>query len=293
MSKKADALAVIQFEKEVHHAFTAKAKGFQELGRYRSNVEGESVQFPVFGYSMMHEHVIGQPIKAANGARTPKKFNMADWAIGDFTSIFSQKKINFNEQQEFAKVISDAMENRMMQNVIDGLAAATLSADNKIAKDVSGSADNLTVATVRAAANALDKQGVPKEGRVLMCMPNCVHNLTQDVMASSSDFINSRVMKDGVLAEFYGFKIKEIADMPEGGLPNAATNTGGVTDRKIYAFHKDAIGIATGVWSDADAEWQGRYGAWWVSGLLSGVAGVIDEKGVVEITVADQITNYA
>lgn len=293
MSKTVDNLAVIQFEKEVHHAFTAKAKGFQELGRYRSNVEGESVQFPVFGYSMMHEHVIGQPIKAANGSRTPKKFNMAEWAIGDYTSIFSQQKINFSEQQEFAKVIADAMENRMMQNVIDGFAGATLSSDNQIAKDVSGSADNLTVAAVRAAANALDKAGAPKEGRVLMCMPNSIHNLTQDVMASSSDFVNSRVLQDGALAEFYGFKICEVPDLQEGGMPNATTSTNGVTDRKIYAFHKDAIGIATGVWQDADASWESRYGAWFVSGLLSGVAGVIDEKGVVEITVADQITNYA
>lgn len=286
MSKFVDQLAITQFETEVHQKFTAKASGFQNLGRYRSNVVGEKVSWPVVGYSMMHKHTIGQPIKPANGSRAPVEATLENYAIGDFTSIFSQKTINFNEMDEFAMVIADAMENRMIQEVVNALSgsSSSLPTANKIAIDVSGAEANLTAAAVRAAANALDNLGVPEEDRIILTMPSGVHNLTKDPVATSSEFVTRKVMDTGQMPGFYGFNFKKIPDLQEGGLPGKGTDT-----RKVYAYGKRALGIATGVWKDADVEWQGRYGAWWVSGLLSGIAKVIDPNGVVEIEVKNAL----
>lgn len=286
MSRNVDQLAITQFESEVHHKFTAKAKDFQNLGRYKSNIIGSKVEWPVIGYSMMHEHVPGQPIKPANGSRAPVEGTMKNYAIGDFTSIFSQQTINFNDMDEFAMVIADAMQNRMVQEVINALSASSSSipAANQIAVDVSGAEANLTAAAVRAAANAMDNLGVPEEDRIIITMPSGVHNLTKDPVATSSDFVTKKVMDTGQLPGFYGFNFKKVPDLQEGGLPGKGTDT-----RKVYAYGKRAMGIATGVWKDADVSWEARYASWWVSGLLSGLAKVIDPNGVVEITVKNAL----
>ncbi len=284
MSINVDALAITQFEAEVHQKFTAKAKGFQNLGRYKSNVIGEKVQWSVLGYSMMQEHVVGQPIKPANGSRAPVDATLKNYAIGDWTSIFLQQQINFSDQEEFAMVIADAMENRMIQEVINALSGATIPTTNQIAVDISGADANLTAAAIRAAANALDNLGVPEEDRIILTMPSGVHNLTKDPIATSSDFVTKNVMDSGQMPGFYGFNFKKIPDLQEGGLPGKGTDT-----RKVYAYGKRAVGIATGVWKDADAQYYNTHLSHFVSGALSGVAKVIDANGVVEITVKNAL----
>lgn len=284
MSKNAPNTAVTQFESTVHHKFTAKASGFQMLGRYKSNVVGDKVSWPVLGYSMMHEHVVGQPITPANGSRAPVEATLKNWAIGDWTSIFDQQVINYNDMQESASIFADAMQNRMIQIIIDALAAETIPAANKVAIDISGADANLTVAANRKAAEILDNMGVPEEDRVLMAAPSGIHNMTKDPAATSSDFVTKVVMETGKLPGFYGFNYKKVPDLKEGGMPGKGTS-----ERKYYAYGKNAMGIATGVWKDAQAEYQGLYGAWWVHGLLSAIAKVIDVNGVVEITAKNEL----
>lgn len=280
-----DPVATKQFESEVHHQFTPMGPEFAALARYRSNVVGNQVQFPVFGYSMMHEHVVGQPIKPANGDRTPVTLTLKNWAVGDWTSIFQQQTVNFDEKREFAKVIAQAMRNRVLQMIIDALKAATdaslIPTSNKVAINVSGTNAKGTVAAVRAAAEILDNRGVPEQDRVFMARPTDKHNILKDPLASSHDYVDRKGMVDGQLPEFYGFGLSIVPDLKEGGMP---TDSGG-TNRLIYAYGKQALALATGVWQGATVQRYNLYAGDFVSGLLSSAAVVVDPLGVVEITV--------
>lgn len=278
MSKNLSNLAVKQFEAEVHHEFTAVANtSYQDLARVRF-IKANKTQFPVFGYSKMRPHVKGVPIPPANGARTPVEVELSRFAIMDTTDIFDNAEVNFSERQEFVKSMADSFKNQGMQVLIDALAAATPS--TTVPNNVSGAADNLTVAALRAAATELDENGVPNDGgRILLCPASAMHSLTREPEAASTDFVSKQVMNNGMLPDLYGFKIVPIGNMEEGGLPVNGD------DATCFAFHKRAVGLAIGVNQEVTVDWENTYGMWSVAGFLSAGAKVIDTKGLVAITV--------
>lgn len=278
MSKNLSNLAVKQFEAEVHHAFTAVAnESYQMLARTRF-IKANKTQFPVFGYSTMRPHVKGVPIAPANGARTPIEVSLSRFAIMDVTDIFDNAEVNFSEREEFTKSMANSFKNQGMQVLIDALNAGT--AQKTIPSNVSGTADNLTIAALRAAATALDEKGVPNDGgRILLCPASSMHALTREPEATSSDFVNKQVMNKGALPDLYGFKIIPIGTMEEGGLPTSGT------DATCFAYHIRAVGLAVGVNQEVTVDWENTYGMWSVAGFLSAGASVIDSNGFVKITV--------
>lgn len=278
MSKNLSALAVKQFEAEVHHEFTAVAAvGYHELARTHF-IKANKTQFPVFGYSKMRPHVKGVQIAPANGARTPVEVELARYAIMDTTDIFDNAEVSFSERQEFVKSIANSFKNQGMQVLIDALDAAT--ANRVIANNISGAADNLTVTAVREAAKTLDENGVPNDGgRILLCPASAMHALTREPEVTSSDFVNKQVYNTGMLPDFYGFKVIPIGNMEEGGMPTSGN------DATCFAFHKRAVGLAIGVNQEVTIDWENTYGMWSVAGFLSAGAKVIDTKGLVDITV--------
>lgn len=277
MSKNLSALAVKQFEAEVHHEFTGvAATDYTELARTRF-IKANKTQFPVFGYSTMKPHVKGTQIPAANGTRTPVEVTLNRYAIMDTTDIFDNAEVNFSERQEFVKSIAKSFKNTGMQVLIDALVAGTATAT--IPSNQSGTDDNFNVAQVREAARILDANGVPNDGRrILMVSASMMHALTREPAVTSSDFVNKQVYNTGTLPDFYGFKIVMIPTMAEGGLPVSGNYTTG------FAYHPDAVGLAVGVNQEVTIDWENTYGMWSVAGFLSAGAAVIDSKGFVKIT---------
>lgn len=276
MSKFLSNLAVKQFEAEVHHEFTGTASvNFKELARTRF-IKAKSTQFPVFGYSPMKPHVKGTQLPAANGSRTPVEVTLQRFGILDTTDIFDNSEVNFSERQEFVKSIAKSFANTGMQVLIDALNAGTATAT--VPTNVSGTADNMTVAAMRKAAELLDANGVPNDGkRVFLMTPSMMHALTREPQVTSTEFVNKQVYNSGKLPDFYGFKIVVVPTMPEGGLPFDGTNTTG------FAYHTDAVGLAVGVNQEVTIDWENDYGAWSVAGWLSAGAAVIDSKGFVKV----------
>jgi hypothetical protein len=276
MSKNLSNLAVKQFEAEVHHEFTAVAStAYTELARTRF-IKAQKTQFPVFGYSAMRPHVKGVMIPPANGARTPVEVTLSRYAISDTTDIFDDAEVNFSERQEFVKSMAKSFKNQGLQVLIDALAAGTPT--DTVANNISGAADNLTVAAVRKAAELLDANGVPNDGkRVLLVPSSAMHALTREPEVTSSDFVNKQVYNTGMLPDFYGFKIISIGSMIEGGLPTNGNDT------ICMAYHTDALGLAIGVNQQVTIDWENMYGMWSVSGFLSAGAALIDGKGFVKV----------
>lgn len=277
MSYDLSAQQVTQFESEVHHEFRTVADSFEDLARVRRVTGAGKVSFPIFGYNKMNPHQAGQLIAPAQGARTKVELTLTSWALGDWTDIFMGSEVNFDEKNEFIKVIADAFKNASAQRIIDALAASGTT--KTVATTISGAADDMTVDAVIESARLLDKDGVPNDGkRILMLSASGVHNLLKDPRVTSMDFVQKQALMSGKLDNFYGYKVRMFGDMAEGGLPKASTT------RKSYAYHQSAVGYGANVTQKIDVQYYNTHGAHFVSGLQSCAAKVLDAKGVVEIS---------
>ncbi len=280
MSQNLTALQITQFEAEVHHEFRTVADNFEDLARTR-RVEGGEVQFPVFGYNKMNPHQMGQMIQPANGTRRPVKFALEEFTIGDWTDIFKNANVNFDEKAEFIKTIVDAFKNCSAQRIINALDAATL---DQVPANVSGSTDNLTVDAVIKAGQILDEKGVPNDGnRILMVSASGVASLMKDPRVTSMDFVSQQALMSGKLDNFYGFKVRMFGEMAEGGLPKSGNI------RRSYAYHQSAVGYGANITQKVDVQYYNTYAAWFVAGAQSCAAKVIDERGCVEILTDESV----
>ena len=100
----------------------------------------------------------------------------------EYSDIFNQQKINFDERQELAQVVGNAIGRREDQIIIDALNAA--SAGSTVAKTVvtsgSAAASNLNVGKIIAAKKALDAKNVPPTDRHFVIHANNLAGLLGD-----------------------------------------------------------------------------------------------------------------
>ena len=91
---------------------------------------------------------------------------MEDYIAAEYSDIFNQAKVNFQDRAELVQVVSGAIGRRMDQVVIDALVAA--SGTNTVTNDIGGTDTNLNVAKLRAAKKAMDAKNVPAQNRVII-----------------------------------------------------------------------------------------------------------------------------
>jgi hypothetical protein len=73
-----------------------------------------------------------------------------------------------------------------------------------------------------------------------------------------------------------------MGDRAEGGLP-----LDGSSDRTIYAFHKDAIGMAEGIAPKTEINYVPEKTSFLIASMFSAGAVAIDDEGIVKITARD------
>ncbi len=163
---------------------------------------------------------------------------MEDYIAAEYSDIFNQAKVNFQDRAELVQVVAGAIGRRMDQVVLDALTAA--SGTQTVANSVGGSNTNLNVAKLRAAKKAMDAANVPAENRCIIAHANNMDALLAETEVTSSDFNTVKALVSGDLTgnTFLGFRFVSIGDRDEGGLA-----IDGSSDRVIFAFHKDAMGL--------------------------------------------------
>ena len=275
--------AVTTFESEVHHVFQADVDGIKDRVRVKDGKGMKSKQFPVMGRTKTTERTnFHTDIPAGNTKHDPVTITVRNWTVAEYTDIFLNGQTNYDERQEIAKSISMAMIRRMLQIIIDALGAATI--NNVVAKNVSGTNDNLNRKMLKEAMRLLSKSGVEKRDRTFLAHTNGVSYLTDDPRVGSSDYNTSNVIVNGQVGELWGFRFFEVPDMPdEGGLP-LSTN-----DRTNYAWQKMAVGLLVNLDPKVEVWYDGNKLAHKVTGFLSANAGVIDASGCVKVTTDDSI----
>lgn len=264
-----------QFVAEVKHKFQEMGK-LRDTVRYRDAKGVKTVQFALMGRGMAAERSsIQTPIPVMNVDQTPVSVSVKNYTASELTDIFFNNQSGFDERSELVDTVANALGRRLDQLVIEALVAANLS--KSVAKNVSGSNANMTLAALRKSAELMDKDGVPDSERTLILNPSGLHALLAAAEVGSADYNNVKALVRGDLDTFYGFRIIKIGDRDEGGLPKAST------DRTNFAYHKSAIGLAVNMDVDVRIDWDEQYGAHRVTGFLSAGAGIIDATGAVKI----------
>ena len=267
---------VTLFDAEVKQAYQGKAMLVGAV-RARRGVEGSIVKFPKVGRGTATLRVPQTDVTPINASFSQVTLTLQDWNAAEYSDIFSQAKVNFDERQELVQVVATAVGRRQDQMIIDALVNS--STGLTVANSIGGSNTNLNMAKLRDAKRLLDKSNVPPEGRHIVIHANNLANLLSETSVTSSDFNSVKALVQGELNTFLGFTFHVIGDRTEGGLP-----IDGSSDRKVFAFHQAAVGYGEGIAMRTEINYIPEKTSWLVNEVFSANAVAIDAEGIVQIT---------
>jgi N4-gp56 family major capsid protein len=262
------------FDAEVKQAYQA-SRALAGVTRERANVEGNQVKFPKIGKGTATVRVPQTDVTPLNVSYSQVTASMSDYIAAEYSDIFHQAKVNFDERRELVQVVGNAIGRRMDQLVIDALNAA--SSASTVATSVGGSGTNMNLAKLLAAKKALDAKNVPAEGRCMIIHANGLAALLDETELTSSDFATVKALSMGEIDTFLGFKFIMLGDRDEGGLPLPSTRTN-------FAFHHDAIGLGISMNQKSEINYVPEKTSFLVSSMFSAGAIAIDDEGIVKIS---------
>lgn len=267
---------VTLFDAEVKQAYQGKAMLVPAV-RQRRGVEGSTVKFPKVGRGVATVRVPQTDVTPLNVGFSSVTLTLSDFNAAEYSDIFSQAKVNFDERQELVQVVAGAMGRRQDQMILDALDGSSTSLT--VANSIGGSTTNMNIAKLREAKRLLDKGNVPPDGRHIIIHANGLSNLLSETSVTSSDFNSVKALVQGEINTYLGFTFHVLGDRSEGGLP-----IDGSLDRTCYAFHKDAVGYGEGIAMRTEINYIAEKTSWLVNEVFSAGAIAIDDEGIVKLT---------
>jgi hypothetical protein len=264
---------VTLFDEEVKQAYQGEAL-LRGTMRSRTGVQGNTVKFPKIGKGVATVRVPQTDVTPLNVTYSQVTATMTDYIAAEYSDIFHQSHINFDERRELVQVVSKSIARRMDQICIDALNAA--SSPSTVANSI-GDTANMNVDKLRAAAKALNEKNVPAEGRYLLMHSSQLDALLGETEATSSDFASVRALVRGEINSFMGFEIITMGDRDEGGVPKPS-------DRSCFAYHRDAVGYAESMAQKSEVNYIPEKTSFLVSSMFSAGAVAIDDEGIVKIS---------
>ena len=276
MSTQISTAFLTLFDAEVKQAYQAES-ALRGTVRTRSGVNGSTYKFPKIGSGVATPRITQTDVVPLNVDYSMATATIADWNAAEYSDIFNQGKVNFDERQELVQVVSKAIGRRYDQIIIDALTAAGTSLT--VSNDIGATDSNLNVAKIREAKRLLDKGNVPPADRFLVVHSNGLYNLLSDSTVLSMDYVSSQAMMTGKAPSLFGFNMIVLGDRTEGGL-----TVDGSLDRTVWAFHKSAVGLAESMSFKTEINYIPEKTSWLVNSMFSAGAIAIDTAGIVQIT---------
>ena len=267
---------VTLFDAEVKQAYQADAV-LRNTVRLRTGVTAATHKFPKIGAGVASVRIPQTDVSPLNVSYSQATVTLADWIAAEYSDIFNQAKVNFDERAELVQVVGKAIGRRADQLIIDALAGSGTSLS--VSNDIGGTDTNLNVAKLRKAKALLDTANVPMGDRYLLIHAENLQALLTETAVTSTDFNTVKALVQGEVDTFLGFKFLTIGDRTEGGLVGG----GSAADRKCWAWHKTAVGMAEGMGIRSEINYIPEKTSWLVASMLSAGATTIDAGGIVEI----------
>lgn len=290
MSKQLTQNAINSFDAMVKHAYQGTAM-LRNTVRTRTNVKATSHRFPKMGKGMATVRIDSTDVIPMNIGHTNRTATLGDWNAAEYTGIFDQAEVNYEEKSELAMIIAAAIGRREDQMILDAAAAAATT--QTVATGIGGAASDLNTAKIRRAKRLMDAVGIPKMGlsqgqpgagtkdKTLLIRAVQLEALLGDPNANTIDQNAIKILFDGEISHWIGFEVMVMEDRAEGGLPTS----GGTST--AYAYHRAAIGFAIGLDFRTEVNYVPHKTSWLSNGIFKAGAVDIDADGIVEITSTD------
>ena len=275
MSKNLSAVASIEFDSMVKHAYATKGL-LKPAVTVRNNVVGDTYKFRNMGKGLANQKSTSDLVTPMDVSFDFAIATLQNWNAPEYTDIFDQAEVNFDEKQELADTIAGALGRRCDQLVIDAMDAAS---PTTIAH---GSAA-LSMAKVVEAQVSLRAQGVPNSNLFAAINAKGLGGLLDDSKATSSDFQTVKALVTGDINSLAGFTFVVLDDRSEGGL-TVASNT-----VDSYFFHRDAVGLAIGIDMKTSVDYVPERTSFLCNGMLKAGSVVRDASGLIKVEYKDNV----
>tara|TARA_R110000751_G_scaffold152946_3_gene258104 strand:- start:2540 stop:3379 length:840 start_codon:yes stop_codon:yes gene_type:complete len=275
MSKFLKNAAVIEFDSEVKHEYQGMGR-LRNTVTLRTNVTGESYKFARTGQGLANQKASQADVTPMDITYARQTATMENWLAPEYTDIFDQAEVNFDEKQELAKTIAKALARREDQIIIDSITAATFDLTPANADEgllLATAAAGLTLTELRAASTGLTDRGIENSDRFVACSAAALNSLLGQTSITSSDFNTVKALVNGEIDSFMGFKFNVIETRVEGGLPTLVN----------YAYHKSAVGYAVGIDLKTTIDWVAHKTSWLCNGCMKSGAVVREAAGLVSM----------
>lgn len=266
---------ITQFEADVHQVFQSEGFQLKEAVRYKGNVVGATVQFPVMGKGLASQKPYQSDVAPMNVEYTPVTVNLQNWTAADYTDIFAQQKINWDDRYELVKSSGMAIGRRMDQMVINALATsgtALVIADGGTGFDYS---DKFLQAFSLLRQNAATRN--------VYCAINATaeKQLLEQAQLTQSFYIDRKPLTaDGFQQmTIMGVTFVVIPDNLEGGIPvtnNIAT---------CFMWAREAVGLGVGIDKRTEINYIPQKTSWLVNSIYAANAVAVDPTGIVAINI--------
>ena len=277
MSKTLSSVAVTEFDSMVKHAYQGTGL-LKPAVTIRNNVIGDTYKFRRMGKGLANQKSTSDLVTPMNVAHEFKTATLTNWNAPEYTDIFDQADVNFDEKQELASTIADAIGRRCDQLVIDALDGSTPDAADIVHGGVS-----LTMAKIIAAQVALRGQNVQNSNLYAAVNAAGLGGLLNDEKATSSDYQTVKALVSGDVNSLAGFQFIILGDRTEGGL----SVTGNTVDS--WFFQRDAVGLAIGIDMKTSVDWVPERTSYLCNGMLKAGSVVRDNGGLVKVLYKDNV----
>ncbi len=248
MSVYLNKVAVTEFDEQVKESFQGVGQ-LRMCVTVRNNVTGEDYRFQQIGKGMAHKRT------APSSDSIPMNIDyskvlvvLEDWDADEFTDMFKNKEVNFDEVRELAGVILKALGRRFDQTIIDAVndARASLVIIGNI---VLAGGTGLDLDKLLDTQQLMDDLEIDEENRFFVGSTKGKRQLLNSTEVTNADYNTVKTLVNGQINTFLGFTFKWMGKREEGGL----YKTGNIRD--CFAYHQSSIGTAVGIDPSTSVDW--------------------------------------
>jgi hypothetical protein len=275
MSIYVNNVAIDMFDPMVKQAYQSKGFKFRDSMRERRNVVGATVKFPKIGKGIAKQKAIQDDVEPMNLTYSRPSVTLQDWYASDYSDIFSQREINFDEIRELSEALGAAIGRRSDQLAIAALVASGTT--NTIAAGATG----FTFAKYTEMNKFFSKNNIGRRiKRFIAIDAEGEEDILNQTQFTDSDFTQRRLLDNGGTIdglEMFGYRWLVIGDMDEGGMPVVTTT------HTAYAWAQDSMGFAIGMDFSNEVNYVPIKTSFLVTSKYKANAVAIDAEGIVKI----------
>jgi hypothetical protein len=267
------------FDEYVKKAYQANGFMMRDAVRLRTDVQGTTVSFRKVGSVTAEQYAFNSAVVYQDPGYNKVDVNLVPYRAPTLIDDLQQFLFNFDERKEDAELIAWALGRRSDQLIIDAVAASGTT--NVIPAGGTG----LTYAKLLEVNAFFNDKAIPTEERHIAISSAAEQDLLKEDQFTSSFYSKLDTIRTGSLNGNYalGMKFHVVPAMSEGGLPK----TGNI--RTCYAWHKMAVGMATGKNLSTIIERVPHLDSWQVLGKLYAGAVAVDPTGIIAIEVDESV----